>query len=265
MAPTRFGSRSSPFVDSPLSRIESLWLTTAPSTGHASSSGDCVGSNCIGGGVGRHTVSHGATLDWLMRRVTTKYVLTLDSDVAFLQPGWLGELRHALDRSGAAAVGEFEAGVGGYRPRLSPALCLLETERIHALRFSFRSFVRFHDPEEALRWRTSGERGENISYEYLASFTSGAFYSDRCQALRTNAGIWHTLGEHTDRDPTQIPPHRAHVMGRRRHISPRAAFGEVGVHSRRIGAPLLVIAPPSVLEWVTATATSGSRSASTRT
>ena len=31
--------------------------------------------------VGRHTVSHGATLDWLMRQVTTKYVLTLDSDV----------------------------------------------------------------------------------------------------------------------------------------------------------------------------------------
>ena len=53
-------------------------------------------------------------------------------------------------------------------------------------------------PEEALRWRTSGARGSNM---------------------------------------TQVPPHRAHVMGRRRRISPRAPFGEVAVHSRRIGAP----------------------------
>jgi glycosyltransferase involved in cell wall biosynthesis len=127
--------------------------------------------------VGRHALSHGATLDWLVRRVTTKYVLTLDSDVAFRQPGWLGELRRALERSGAAAVGEFEAGVGGYRPRLSPAVCLLETERIRALRCSFRSYVRFRDPEEALRWRTSRAPGENVSYEFLASFTSGVFYS----------------------------------------------------------------------------------------
>ena len=96
--------------------------------------------------VGRHVVSHGATLDWLMRRVTTKYVLTLDSDVAFLQPGWLGESRCGARTVRAAAVGEFEVGVGGYRPRLSPVVCLLETERIRVLRFSFRSYVRFHDP-----------------------------------------------------------------------------------------------------------------------
>ncbi len=126
---------------------------------------------------GRHAPGHGATLDWLVRKVTTRLVLTLDSDVVFLRRGWLEELCAALDRSGAIAVGELEPAVGGYRARLSPALLLLDTERLRALRCSFRSYVRIDDPDEALRWRRRPASGERVRQGELATYRSAAFYT----------------------------------------------------------------------------------------
>lgn len=126
---------------------------------------------------GRHAPGHGATLDWLVRKVTTRRVLTLDSDVVFLRRGWLEELCAALDRSGAIAVGEFEPAIGGYRARLSPAVLLFDTERLRALRCSFRSYVRIGDPDEALCWRRRPAGGERVSEGELATYRSAAFYT----------------------------------------------------------------------------------------
>lgn len=124
---------------------------------------------------GRHS-SHGAALDWLARKVTTRYFLTLDSDVVFLRHGWLTDLRRLLQANGRVAVGEFEPGTGAYRPRLAPYLLLLDTERFHALGSSFESCAIIWSPAEALRWRQRPE-AEHVDYAELRSYRSAAFYS----------------------------------------------------------------------------------------
>jgi glycosyltransferase involved in cell wall biosynthesis len=121
-------------------------------------------------------ISHGATLDWLVQKVHTRYFLTLDSDVAFVRSDWLGEMRYALEAGKAAAVGEFEPGIGAYRPRLAPYVLLFDTERFRALKSSFESCVTFHDPAEARRWRRRSNT-EYLSVTELESYRSAAFYS----------------------------------------------------------------------------------------
>jgi glycosyltransferase involved in cell wall biosynthesis len=124
---------------------------------------------------GRAT-SHGATLDWLARKVNTPYFLTLDSDVVFLRRGWLSDLRETLESRAVAAVGEFEPGVDAYRPRLAPYLMLIESDQFRTLRCSFRSCVMMTDPAEIRRWRRRRPT-ENVSYEELCTYHTGAFYS----------------------------------------------------------------------------------------
>ena len=124
----------------------------------------------------RNATSHGATLDWLARKVTTRYFLTLDSDVVFLRRGWLSDLCKAMEKRGSAAVGEFEPAVAGYRPRLAPYVLLLDTERFRALHCSFRSCVLMSDPAEIRRWRRR-RTSENLDFAELCTYRSGAFYS----------------------------------------------------------------------------------------
>jgi glycosyltransferase involved in cell wall biosynthesis len=120
--------------------------------------------------------SHGATLDWLARKVETRYFLTLDSDVAFLRSAWLSELRRALEVRRAVAVGEPEPGTGSYRPRLAPYVLLFDTARFRALDRSFESCATFHDPVEARRWRGRAESGY-LGEAELGTYRSAAFYS----------------------------------------------------------------------------------------
>lgn len=124
----------------------------------------------------RSASSHGATLDWLVRRVKTRYFLTLDSDVVFLRRGWLSDLRETLERRGVATVGEFEPGVEAYRPRLAPHVMLIDSDRFRALRCSFRACVMIGDRAEICRWRRR-RPSENLSYEELRTYRTGAFYS----------------------------------------------------------------------------------------
>ena len=162
---------------------------------------------------GRHAPGHGATLDWLVRKVTTRLVLTLDSDVVFLRRGWLEELRAALDRSGAIAVGELEPAVGGYRARLSPALLLLDTERLRALRCSFRSYVRIDDPDEALRWRRRPASGEQRAPGRAGDVSQRRLLHDRRPSVRASARVGIAVVGDTGGDPSQVPPPRPHVVG----------------------------------------------------
>jgi glycosyltransferase involved in cell wall biosynthesis len=139
----------------------------------------------------RTKASHGATLDWLAKKVETRYLLTLDSDVAFLRHGWLGELSDTLAAQDLAAVGEFEPAVGAYRPRLAPHVLLLNTERFLALGTSFESCVRFDDSAEVRRWR-GRSKSEYLSQEELNSYHSAAFYS-------TGAALFETVLETGER------------------------------------------------------------------
>jgi glycosyltransferase involved in cell wall biosynthesis len=124
----------------------------------------------------RALTSHGATLDWLARKVRTRYFLTLDSDVVFLRRGWLSDLREVIEKRGAVAVGEFEPGLGGYRSRLAPYVLLLDTKRFRALRCSFRSCVLMSDPADVRRWHRRPP-SENLDFAELCAYPSGAFYS----------------------------------------------------------------------------------------
>lgn len=180
----------------------------------------------------RTLASHGATLDWLARKVTTRYFLTLDSDVVFLRRGWLSDLREAMEKRGAAAVGEFEPGVAGYRPRLAPYVLLLDTERFRSLHCSFRSRVLMSDPAELRRWRRRAP-GENLEFAELRTYRSGAFYS-------TGAMLFERMVE--SGVPWASTPLR--VAGKYRHLGhmswgagePRFAAGQQGklAYARRL-------------------------------
>jgi GT2 family glycosyltransferase len=121
-------------------------------------------------------IMHGLTLDWLAARVKTPYFVTLDSDVEFLRPGWLADMLVVLRRDKALAVGEFEAGIGGYRPRLAPHVLLVDAKQFRAIGGSFVSFVRIGERREARRWvRTP--MGFVLDEAEQATYRSGAFYS----------------------------------------------------------------------------------------
>ena len=124
----------------------------------------------------RVLTSHGATLDWLARKVRTRYFLTLDSDVVFLRRGWLSDLCEELEKHSAAAVGEFEPGIAGYRPRLAPYVLLFDTKRFRALHCSFRSCVLMSNSADVRRWRRR-RPSENLDLAELCAYPSGAFYS----------------------------------------------------------------------------------------
>ena len=123
----------------------------------------------------RSGASHGAALDMLARHVTTRYFLTLDSDVMFLGEGWLTELRHTIQKHDCAAVGEFEPQVGRYKARLALHLALFDADAFRALHTSFESCARIHDPEEARRWRRRATR-ERLEYAEMQSYRSADFY-----------------------------------------------------------------------------------------
>jgi GT2 family glycosyltransferase len=138
------------------------------------------------------TAGHGTALDALTRHVTTRYFLTLDSDVMFLRDGWLTELRDTLQKSVRIAVGEFEPAVGCYKPRLAPHLLLFDTDAFRALRTSFAGCARIHDPKEAQRWRRRSRR-ERLTYDEMRSYRSAEFYSTGAliyERLVASGGRW---------------------------------------------------------------------------
>ena len=114
------------------------------------------------------STGHGVTLDWLAEKVTTPFLLTLDSDVEFLATGWLREMLNLLKRASLTALGEYEPGVCGYRSRLAPHLLLLRTSALHTHHWSFRGFVSIEDPDEAKRWRAR-PKSPNLDAEEAAT------------------------------------------------------------------------------------------------
>jgi hypothetical protein len=119
---------------------------------------------------------HCETLDWLAARVQTPFFLTLDSDVEFLATGWLSEMLDLASRDDLVALGQYEPGRAGYRPRLAPYVLLVRTAAFRALRASFRGHARIADPDEARRWRARPP-SLNLDLEELASFRKAMFYT----------------------------------------------------------------------------------------
>lgn len=121
--------------------------------------------------------SHGATLDWAAVRVQTPYLLTLDSDVELLAGGWLTHLLEIMESDATlAAIGDHEAGGGGYQTRLAPHLLLLRTEAVLDLDTSFRGCTVVTDPDEATRWQARPTT-LRIDESELAAFPSARVYS----------------------------------------------------------------------------------------
>ncbi len=123
---------------------------------------------------------HGATLDWLVKQVRTPYVVTMDSDVEFYDPGWLTALTScATSEMNLVAVGEFEPGVAGYAPRLAPHLMLMRTAVPAQLNVSFRGFSHASDPDEVKRLQAIGPRwrmheSELRQFQSLKVYSTGA-------------------------------------------------------------------------------------------
>lgn len=118
---------------------------------------------------------HGATLDWLISQVDTPYFLTLDSDVELVAGGIIERMLGFMRKFDLIALGEFERGLGSYKPRLAPHFLMVDTARFHGLPASFRSFVRVEDEEEAARWRAR-TTDFCLDKETLDSFLTARFY-----------------------------------------------------------------------------------------
>jgi hypothetical protein len=140
---------------------------------------------------------HGATLDWLVAQARTPLVLTLDSDVEFLAPGWLSEMIELLESRQLSALGPYEPGHGGYRARLAPYLLLVRADVLRRLRTSFRGFARFRSEEEFRRWSArrpsfTMEPGELATYPTAAIYPTAAAILERLEAEQEP---WATLPE----------------------------------------------------------------------
>jgi hypothetical protein len=140
---------------------------------------------------------HGATLDWLVERVTTPLVLVMDSDVEFLSQGCVAAMVDLLERKQLAALGRLEPGWHGYQPRLAPALLLLRTEVVRRHAASFRPATWLADPAEAERWEQRGPAyeappSELATYHSLTTYPTAALMFKR---LREEGESWADLPE----------------------------------------------------------------------
>jgi len=137
----------------------------------------------------RALAEHGATLDWLVARVTTPFVLTLDSDVEFRETGWLTDMLRLATSGDAAAVGIYEPGQFGYQPRLAPYVLLLRTDVIHRLGATFRGGSVTTDAEEARRWHAR-TRGFELDLAELQAYPTTKVYPTAAVLFEqlTNAG-----------------------------------------------------------------------------
>jgi hypothetical protein len=120
---------------------------------------------------------HGATLDWLATQVNTPFFITLDSDVEFLERGWLTEMLELMLRERAVALGVYEAGDDGYASRLAPHLLMLRTAELRCLRASFRGFTRFGSVTEARRWASRTASLTIDREERQRDYPTSRFYS----------------------------------------------------------------------------------------
>jgi hypothetical protein len=144
---------------------------------------------------------HGATLDWLVERVTTPLVLVMDSDVEFLQDGCLAAMVDLVESRRLAALGQLEPGWHGYQPRLAPALLLLRTDVVRRYRASFRPATWISDPAEADRWARRGPAyeappSELASYHSLSTYPTAALLFER---LREGGEAWADLPDDISR------------------------------------------------------------------
>ncbi len=149
--------------------LEMSWLSVIPLTVRRALAPAAAGAPDA------EITSHGATLDWLAVRVRTPFFLTLDSDVEFLEAGWLTDMLDLMAGEDLDALGVYEPGFRGYRPRLAPYVLLLRTATFHAVRASFLPFVRIEDAEEARRWQAR-PRGFQVQFEEIAAYRTAAFY-----------------------------------------------------------------------------------------
>jgi hypothetical protein len=132
---------------------------------------------------------HGATLDWLARRVETPFFLTMDSDVEFLAPGWLSAALVLMEQDRLDLLGEFEPNIASGQSRLAPHVLLLRTRTFRRWGVSFCGFAEIDDPDEARRWRKRGAQirvdvAESASYQYARSYDTAAYLFQVARARR---------------------------------------------------------------------------------
>lgn len=130
---------------------------------------------------------HGATLDWLVDRVSTPMVLVMDSDVEFLDEDCVAGMVGLLESKRLAALGRFEPGWHGYRPRLAPSLLLLRTSVVGRLGASFRPVTWVTESDEAERWFRRGRAyearpSELATYQSLRAYPTAALLFERLVA-----------------------------------------------------------------------------------
>lgn len=138
---------------------------------------------------------HDVALDWLAPRVETPFFLLLDSDVEFLERGWLSEMLELMERENLVALGEYEPGRHPCRQRLATYVLLLRTDALRVLGVPFHSFLRIADPEEARRWQ-SEPHGGVLDSTVFAGYRSAAFYDTGAaifERIQETGGSWANL------------------------------------------------------------------------
>jgi hypothetical protein len=166
---------------------------------------------------------HGGALDILATRVETPFFLTLDSDVEFLESGWLSGFLDLAIRDRLDALGVYEPAIGSYQARLAPYACLLRTETFRALNASFREFATFTDPGESARFRSRNHQ-ESLTSSEVSSYRSGRFYP-------TAAAVFEQL-QRTGARWADLPPRLSRTFRHLGHMSWNAA-DELRTYTRR--------------------------------
>lgn len=144
-------------------------------------------------------MGHGQTLDWLTARVDTPFFLTLDSDVEFLDRGWLSEMLELMKRETVDVIGQLELGNDVCQPRLTPDLMLIRTAAFRELSTSLAAFTWLENAEEALRWSAQPHspvfnRAELAGYSNIRIYDAAAYFFEN---LQKNGKRWLSIPEST--------------------------------------------------------------------
>jgi hypothetical protein len=83
--------------------------------------------------------THSPSVDVLIDKCTTKYMLLVDTDIIFLKP--IDILLQTIKNYDAAMIGEVQGSRGGYliKNRVAPWFCIIDIEKIKANNIKFHS------------------------------------------------------------------------------------------------------------------------------
>lgn len=126
----------------------------------------------------------GQTIDFLLPQVRTRYTVLVDSDVEFIEPGWLSDMVEMMNDNDIDLFGFLEPARHPIQERFATFVLAMRTAEILALDCSFATSLSFGAPAEATIWH-SRNYGKFLDTTAFTDFPTARFHDTAAQVYES--------------------------------------------------------------------------------